>query len=352
VMDGSFASGSAHLARLAAPAKRIQQVQLADGRIPWFEDGPWDPWNHVECAMALTAMGALDASADAFDHLADAQRRDGAWLGEYGNVLPMVDRDYISREPAPAFLDSNFCAYPAVGVLHYLLATGDLQRVRDWWPMVRHAIDFVLALQRTDGTISWSFEAMGTDEDDALLAGNSSIAKSLECAIRLAVILGEDTSGWIAARKVLVHALRHRPDVFDRKGRGARFAMDWYYPVLSGALTKIVAKRRIEAGWETFVAPAHGCRCVSYEPWVTVAETAELAMALISVGDRQQAEALLRKLDTLRDTSGVYWMGWQYVEHTVWPKEAPTWTQAAVILADGALRGSASHSRVLVEPVL
>ena len=282
MMDGSFASGSAHL------AKRIQQVQLADGRIPWFEDGPWDPWNHVECAMALTAMGALDASADAFDHLADAQRRDGAWLGEYGNVLPMVDRDYISREPAPAFLDSNFCAYPAVGVLHYLLATGDLQRVRDWWPMVRHAIDFVLALQRTDGTISWSFEAMGTDEDDALLAGNSSIAKSLECAIRLAVILGEDTSGWIAARKVLVHALRHRPDVFDRKGRGARFAMDWYYPVLSGALTKIV----------------------------------------------------------------VYWMGWQYVEHTVWPKEAPTWTQAAVILADGALRGSASHSRVLVEPVL
>jgi hypothetical protein len=85
---------------------------------------------------------------------------------------------------------------------------------------------------------------------------------------------------------------------------------------------------------------------------VTVAETAELAMALISVGDRQQAEALLRKLDTLRDTSGVYWMGWQYVEHTVCPKEAPTWTQAAVILADGALRGSASHSRVLVEPVL
>lgn len=347
-MDGVFSQVSAHLAPLAAPAERIQQVQGADGRIPWFESGPWDPWNHVECAMALTAMGAFGASAEAFDHLADTQRPDGAWLGEYGNTLPMIDRDYISREPAPAFLDSNFCAYSAVGVLHYFEATGDIGRVGEWWPMVRDAIDFVLALQRSDGTISWAFEALGTKDDDALLAGNSSIAKSLECAIRLALFFKEDVSHWIAARKTLVHAIRHRPDAFDRSGRGARFAMDWYYPVLSGALSQHAAKTRLEALWETFVDPPNGCRCVRDEPWVTVAETAELAMAMICVGYRARAESLLHKMDALRDDSGAYWMGWQFEEQTVWPKETPSWTQAAVILATDALHGKGPHSRLLV----
>lgn len=351
-MDGVLASRPAHLAVMAAPAARIQKIQTGDGRIAWFEGGPWDPWNHVECAMALTAMGVHDAAAAAFDHLAATQRPDGAWLGEYGNTLPMVDRDYISREPAPAFLDTNFCAYPAVGVLHYSLATGDLARTRAWWPMVRDAIEFVLSLQRGDGTVSWSFEALGTDDDDALLAGNASIAKSLECAIRLARSLGEDATRWIAVREVLVHMLRYRPAAFDRKGKGTRFAMDWYYPVLSGALPKDAAKSRLDAGWETFVHPEFGCRCVSDEPWVTVAETAELAMALISVSDHGRASDFLKSLDTLRDASGAYWMGWQYAEQTVWPKEAPAWTQAAVILAVDALHGAGPHAQLLVRSEL
>ena len=351
-MDGALPTRAAHLTAQAAPAGRILQVQEAGGRIAWFEDGPWDPWNHVECAMALTAMGVHDAASDAFDYLAGAQRPDGAWLGEYGNALAMVDRDYISREPAPAFLDTNFCAYPATAILHYLLATGDVQRVRGWWPMIRDAIDFVLALQRPDGAISWSFEALGTDEDDALLAGNASIAKSLECGLRLATHLGEAAPGWVAARKRLVHTLRHVQGAFDRNGRGARFAMDWYYPVLSGALEQGAAKARLKEGWETFVEPGHGCLCVRDEPWVTVAETAELAMAMIVVGKKRSAHALLEGLKRLRDAGGIYWMGWQCAEQDVWPKEAPTWTQAAVILAWDALHGTGAHSRILVEPRL
>jgi len=341
------ASSPIHLAPYSGAVARILAIQLADGAIPWFEDGPWDPWNHTESAMALTAAGHFDGAVRAFEFLRRTQRPDGAWLGEYGNALPMRDRDFIAREPAPSVLDTNFCAYPAVGVQHYLSATGDLAQVRHWWPMIRSAIDFVLSLQRQDGAISWAFEAVGTEEDDALLAGNASIAKSLECAISLADHLDEPSDDWRAARDRLVNALRNHPERFDRRQQGARFAMDWYYPVLSGALETEVAKQQLDAGWPSFVIAGVGCRCVSDEPWVTVAETCELVLALLSLGQRPAAEQLLADLDAQRDASGAYWMGWQIEEDIMWPKELPSWTQAAVILAADALYGTGAASKLL-----
>lgn len=352
-MDGDFSPGYvSHLTDYTAPARRILDIQGPEGDIPWFEDGPWDPWNHVESAMALTAIGAHEAARRAFDYLTETQRPDGAWLGDYGNALPMVDRDYISRETAPALLDTNFCAYPAVGVLHYLMATGDKAQARRWWPMVQAGIDFVIGMQREDGTISWAFEAVGTDQDDALLAGNASIAKSLESALRLAEQMGKPSPRWQAAHQALTRALKGPLERFDRLGTGQRFAMDWYYPALSGALPDHHAQQRLKTGWQQFVHPELGCRCVCDEPWVTVAETCELAMALLAAGKRAQAEAMLATTDPVRDDKGVFWMGWQYEEETVWPKEQPSWTQAAAILAADALHGKRPHSRLLITPGL
>lgn len=349
-MDGTFALTPApHLADLTGAAARIADIQLPDGAIPWFENGPWDAWNHTECAMALTAMGDIDRAAAAYDFLRQSQRPDGAWMGEYGNALPMRDRIYISREKAPAFLDSNFCAYPAVGVLHFLYATEDKERVRGWWPMIRDAIDFVLTLQRPDGTISWSKEAVGTDEDKALRAGNASIAKSLSCAIILADRLGEPSADWHAAWSRLAQALQEGSGAFAAYEGQARFAMDWYYPVLSGTLDQAAGRACLEAQWQEFVVDGLGCRCVSDEPWMTVAETAELALALIAIGDLERAETLLATVNAQRDPDGRYWMGWQYQEAITWPREQPSWTQAAVILASDALAGTAPSSRLLVK---
>ena len=346
-MDGDFwPAPTGRLADLVAPAERILEIQTPSGAIPWFENGPWDPWNHVESAMALTVMGAHDAAAAAYDHLIDIQRDDGAWLGEYGNALPMVDRDFISREPAPKLLDTNFCAYPAVGVMHFLLATGDMDQARAWWPMVRGAIDFVVSPQRDNGTLPWALEAIGTDEDDTLLAGNASIAKSLECAIALAATLGEPHAAWTNARKALTHALRTAPEAFDRRQTGARFAMDWYYPVLSGVLDSKVAEQRLSERWDIFVTDK-GCRCVSDEPWITVAETCELVLALVSLGKRKSAERVFESTLFNRDDRGVFWMGWQTEEKIFWPREQPGWTQAAVILAADALNGKDAASRLL-----
>lgn len=351
-MDDLKPSGTTlHLLQYRAAAARILDLQRPSGAIPWFEDGPWDPWNHVESAMALTAMGDHHAAEAAYQHLVEIQRTDGAWFGDYGNALPMADRDYISREAAPQMLDTNFCAYPAVGIAHYYLHTGNRDWLRQYWPMVQSAINFVLSLQREDGAILWSFEASGSDEEDALLAGNASIAKSLECAIFLSQELQEPDDGWMQSHAALTRAIRNAPDAFDRRKTGARFAMDWYYPILSGALDQKASMDRLRDGWSKFVVEEQGCRCVSDEPWVTVAETCELAIALISSGQRDKAENLLKQISAIRDEDGVFWMGWQYDEQVFWPKEKPGWTQAAVILAADAIFGEGPSSRLLIRPL-
>ena len=324
------------------------EAQLDDGAIPWFEGGPWDPWNHGECVMALGVAGEWSAVRAGLDCLAERQGPDGAWLGEYGNMLPMADRLHMAREPAPAFRDTNFAAYCAVVLWHALSLSGDLLLVRRHWPMVARAIDFVVAQQHGPGDISWCGEAHGGDADDAVRAGCGSIHKSLDCALRLARLMEEPRPAWARARQALAHALRERPERFDRTTDRSAFAMDWYYPVLGGAISGPAARARIEAGWAAFVEPGVGCRCVQDQPWATVAETCELALTLISLGRRAEAADLLAWQDAHRDASGAYWMGWQFAEGIIWPEERPTWTQAAAILAHDALYDLSSAADVLV----
>ena len=68
------------------------------------------------------------------------------------------------------------------------------------------------------------------------------------------------------------------------------FSMDWYYPVLTGVLEGDAAQKRLDEKWDTFVIDGFGCKCVREEPWVTVAETAELVMALVKAGRETKAK--------------------------------------------------------------
>lgn len=334
---------------LSGATAAILAAQRRDGAIPWFEDGPWDPWNHAECLMALDAMGELAAADAGFGYLEATQEPDGSWLGEYGNALPMEGRLKIARQPAPAVKDANFTAYPAVAVWRRYLATGNLPEARRRWPMVRAAIGHVLGLQHPEGDISWCSEAHGQALDDALMAGNASIYAALGCAIRLAEALDEPTEGWARARTRLRRAILCAPERFGRQAAHAGgFAMDWYYPILAGVMTPAAAFARLESGAPRFMRRGLGCRCVASEPWVTVAESCEFALALIRLGGLAQAEAVLSWQDAQRDADGAYWMGWQFEEQIFWPQEKPAWTQAAAILAHDALAGESAASAVLV----
>lgn len=344
----ALAKASGVLAALGPAARRILEVQSARGAIPWFEDGPWDAWNHAECLMALGVMGETRAMALGFDYLAEAQEASGAWACAYGNALPMADRDHIARTPAPLVRDTNFAAYPATALWHAWRLTGDLALVKRHWPIMRAAMGFVLTCQHREGDISWCGEAHGQNEDDAILAGCASIFAALGHAGALGDLVGDPQPALAMARQRLRVALTLRPERFDRAGRDrSGFAMDWYYPLLCGVWSGEPALARLEAGRARFIAPGRGCRCVAHEPWATVAESAELALSLIRLGREGEAAELLAWQEAHRDTDGAWWMGWQFAEDIPWPLEKPSWTQAALILAHDALWNTSPASRVL-----
>ena len=216
---------------------------------------------------------------------------------------------------------------------------------------VEHAMRFVIGLQTEHGDIHWAVDKQGKPLRDALVTGNASIYKSLECAINIFTVLGEPKPHWRKAREKLGHVLRHHPERFDRTWESKkRYSMDWFYPVLTGAIdNKKIAMQRINARWEEFVVQGMGCRCVSDQPWVTVAESCELTMALLAAGDHARAVELYSWLHQWRDDEGVYWTGYQFAEDLLWPDEKPTWTSGAILLAADALTNHTAASKLFVE---
>jgi hypothetical protein len=230
--------------------------------------------------------------------------------------------------------ETNQCAYIAVGVWHHLLITGDDGFAWRMWSTVRRAIEFVVSRQTERGEIGWLVGADGSTTDDALLTGSSSTYQSMRCALALAEWVGEPQPDWELAAGRLAHVVAEHPEAFLDK---ARYSMDWYYPVLGGAVRGSAAHDRVADRWDDFVVAGLGARCVSDQPWVTGAETCELVLALDTIGDRERALSLLADMQHLREADGSYWTGWQFAERVNWPDEHTTWTAAAVVLAVDAL---------------
>jgi hypothetical protein len=246
--------------------------------------------------------------------------------------------------------ETNFVAYVATGIWHHFLIAKDPSFLLNHWRMVQKAIDFVLRYQSAHGDIDWAVDEQDCGLGDALLTANSSIAKSLECAINIAVTLGENCNHWRLARAKLVECIQHKPERFDRTWESkARYSMDWFYPVLTGVIAGDEARRRIDSRWHEFVEHELGCRCVSDEPWVTIAESCELTMALLAIGDHARAVNVYSWLHQFLDADGGYWMGYQFHDKVVWPEEKTTWTSGAILLAADALTGHTPAATLFTE---
>jgi hypothetical protein len=311
------------LDEIEATVDAIAAVQLADGSIPWFPGGQMDPWNHVEALMALTIGGRIEAAERGFEWLIRNQRPDGSWHAYYRDGA-IID----------ATLDSNVCAYIATGAHLHHLATDDGAFLRRLWPAVEAAVEFALRLQMPGGAVSWASGVDGRAWPKALLAGSSAVHLSLCSAVRLAASLGRPRERWADAAGRLAAAINTRPQDFEPKDR---WSMDWYYPVLGGALRGAPAQERLAERWDEFVVPDRGVRCVADRPWVTAAETCELALALVQLGDRHEAARLVEWAQHLRGDDAAYWTGANFDDGTLYPEEQPTWTSAAVVLAVDAL---------------
>ncbi|HEV3472733.1 MAG TPA: prenyltransferase [Actinomycetota bacterium] len=315
----------------AGTVATLMRAQLPNGCMPWFEGGRWDPWDHVEAAMALDAGGAHGEAFAAYEFLASEQRHDGAW------ACPIVGGDRWTR-----VLDSNGAAYIAVGVHHHFLLTSDEGALHKLWPVVERGVEFALDLQMPSGAIAWSRDLSGEPGDHALLTGCSCLVMSIGSGIELARALGDERPDWELARDALTRAVAGEgADFADR----SRYSMDWYYPILGGVLTGDAARARIEEGWDRYVVEGLGVRCVDDRPWVTSAETAETAMALVRCGMVDEAEALFEWVQYQRHDDGSYWTGATFPDGRHFPNERTTWSAAAIVLANDVItrRGVAAE---------
>lgn len=320
----------------------ILRTQTADGEIPWFEGGHSDPWDHTEAAMGLSIAGEYAAAERAYRWLASTQLDDGSWWRAYRNGQP----DNPDRR------ESNYVAYIATGLWHHYLITRNLEFLESLFPVVDAAMEFVLRLQSEHGEIDWAVDADGKPMGDALVTGCSSIYKSLECAGHIANALGVERDHWLLARRRLGVALKQHPERFDRTWASkSRYAMDWFYPILTGWVQGPAALERLNQRWQEFVENGMGCRCEVQEPWVTVAESCELTLALLAAGDHARAVEVFSWLSQWRDGDGAWWTGYQFVEAVLWPDEKPTWTAGAIMLAADALTGHTAAANLFMRAV-
>lgn len=340
-MSGLYLSKGLFPEAFFAPTvEYIRGVQQASGAIPWFDGGYCDPWDHVEAAMGLSISGDFANAERAYQWLAKRQLDDGSWWAAYKDDV--VENDE-RRE-------TNFVAYVATGVWHHFLISQNRQFLEEMWPVVDAAIAFVVAEQQEEGDINWAVDTEGNSKNDALITGCSSIYKSLECAHNIAVSLNHERPKWLQAREKLGNALRNKPHRFDRTWESkARYSMDWFYPVLTGVIPKQQASAHLQARWHEFVEKDMGCRCVSDEPWVTVAESCELTMALLAAGDHARAVELYSWLHKWQLSDGSYWTGYQFAQDLLWPDEKPTWTAGAILLAADALTGHTAAANLFTK---
>jgi len=85
------------------------------------------------------------------------------------------------------------------------------------------------------------------------------------------------------------------------------------------------------------VVEDRGVRCVSDKPWITMAETSELCIALAAMGNRRLSEIVFGWIQENRYEDGSYWCGYTFPDAVIWPAEKLTWTNAAVLMAADAL---------------
>ena len=306
----------------------ITKCQNRLGAIAWEPNGKVDPWDHVESIMALNLLDFKEEALKGFDWLISSQEQDGSWYSEYqGEKITNLNKE------------TNFCAYISSGALHHFLNFKELSFLEKIWPTLKKSIEFVISGQTDEGDILWAKDDNEEWMDDSLLTGCASIFKSLNDFNKIAKTLGYEEFILKEEIKNLKDSIINKSERFDRTWESkARYSMDWYYPVLCGIHNKQDSKKIINERWDEFVVPGLGCKCVSEEPWVTVAESCELILALNKIDEKKTALEIFENISRLIDLKDkLFWTGYVYKDDKFWPIEKPSWTAAAVVLAANSL---------------
>ncbi|MBU0972711.1 MAG: phenyltransferase domain-containing protein [Proteobacteria bacterium] len=309
---------------IAPVAGMIAGLQKKSGDIPWHVAGKTDPWDLVESIMGLNVGGFHREARAAFQWLAANQNPDGSWFSSY-----------VDGTPKDRTCESHMACYIAVGLFHSYLITRDCHLVELFWPTMVKGIEFALDLQNPSGEIYWARSPEGNIDPMSLLASSSSIFMSLKCALALASVRGEKKDRWEKGFERLGKSIRENIHIYNVSK--SRFSMYWFYPVLSGALTGKKAEARMEKYWNKYIIEGQGSRCVSDQPWVTIAETSELVLALHAMGQKQKACIVFSWIQNRVYTDKTFWCGYTYPDMVIWPEEKISWTNAVALMAIDAL---------------
>ena len=333
-IDPSSLDGLNHL------GKFLDGVQFLSGAIPSNQDGSHDPWDHLEAVMGLSTLGFKNQALNGLHWMAANQNEDGSWYNLYQDEKPLE----LNKQ-------TNYASYIAVAVWHFYLLNNDVNFLQDFWEPVKKGILFTLSLQHRNGAIAWNIDKSQKIDEDYLLTGCSSIAKSLECAIAICQVLEHKSFElkWRDAHLKLIVALENPAEIFDLKKDRSRFSMDWYYPILGGINSKERITSLVKMIKTSFWIKGLGVKCVADEPWVTVAETSECSIAFKKIGEDKIALELLLNAIAIVDGQGIPYMGWQFDENIYWPEETPSWTAAACILAADANHQLTSSANLFIK---
>ena len=281
--------------------------------------------------MALLVGGEVEAAERAY-----------AWVPTHAARRRLVaDEDRRRRGRGRAAARPTCRRYLAVGRLAPLAGPPRPRRSsRGCWPAVRAALDWVVAhaaaVRRHRLVAGVADGRPGRVNEDALLAGSSSIYQSLRAGVALAELLDEPQPEWELAGGRLGHALREHRDLFLDK---STFSMDWYYPVLGGAVRGEAGARpaRRRAGTTSW-CPGLGHPLRRHQP---VGDRRRDLRAGDGAGrarrPRPRAASCSPTCSTCAHEDGGYWTGYVYPDDVIWPAEHTTYTAAAVILAADAL---------------
>jgi len=308
----------------------ILEQQLPSGAIPWYRGGITDPWDHVECAIALDLSTHNREASLAYEWMRRTQNPDGSWYFSYQDDKPQD----LTR-------DTNFSTYIAAGMWLHYLTTKDRDFLRYMWPAVEKGISFALSLQQPGGEVYWGLSENNEVWPGAILTASSSTWLSIERGTRIAKELGLAKPDWEEACQRLAEAITEHPERFDTLGEDkSGHAMTWYYPVLAGLLKGKEAEERISEGWRDFIIDGWGCRCFTDRESVCVAETFELVLALANMGAMDSAKMVRDCALQFRDSDGVFYREAYWPQRELRPSERDpqvpeknTWTSAAAILA-------------------
>jgi len=311
---------------ISSVAGFIAGLQTDTGDIPWHTGGKTDPWDLVESIMGLNIGGYQPQARAALDWLAGLQNPDGSWYSSYQDGQPL-DRT----------TETHMACYLAVGLFHQYLIQRDRDGLARYWPVMVRGIEFALGLQTGSGEIYWAKSPEGKVDPMSLLAGSSSIFMSLKCALAIAGILGQAVPCWQSALFRLETSIQENMHIYNVSK--SRFSMYWFYPILGGALRGNRAAARIDKYWSKYVIKDQGCRCVSDQPWVTVAETSELVLSLHAMGRDQEAGMVFSWIRDRVYADETFWCGYTYPDMVIWPEEKISWTNAVALMAADALYG-------------